>query len=102
MTINTLTIDELARLFAARKDTLDSHVLWITRAGEVRLDPMTPHTEEQAFRDAQPQLCAALPMYRRGLGYVGKKAAADRDFIEEQLGCLRHAWHQARPSARVA
>lgn len=102
MTINHLTIDELARLFAARKDTLDSHILWITHAGEVRLDPITPYSQEDEFRAAQPQLCIALKMFRRGQGYVGKKAAADRAFMETQLRTLRHEWHNARPGVRVA
>ena len=102
MPSNTLTSDELARLFAARKDTLDSHMLWVTHSGEVRLDPMTTCSEEQDFRAAHPQLCVALKMFRRGQGYVGKKAAADRSFIEEQLGELRNEWHKAHPRARVA
>lgn len=102
MTITHLTLDELARLFAARKDTLDSHILWINHAGEVRLDPISPYSQEEEFRAAQPHLCVALKMFRRGQGYVGKKAAADTAFIETQLRALRHEWHKARPSARVA
>ena len=43
---NQPNIDELARLFAARKDTLDNHIAWITDSGEVHVDPMTPHTQE--------------------------------------------------------
>jgi hypothetical protein len=31
-------------------------------------------------------------MYRRGHGYVGKKAAADRDFIGNVLQTLKQAW----------
>ncbi|MBD8495400.1 hypothetical protein [Pseudomonas syringae] len=102
MTINHMTPDELARLFAARKDTLDCHILWITHSGEVRLDPMTPYTQESEFCAAQRNLCIAVKMFRRGLGYVGKKAAADEAFIECQLDELRQAWRKARPSARVA
>lgn len=102
MTIHNLTIDELARLFAARKDTLDSHMLWVSHGGEVRLDPMTTCCDEEAFRAAHPQLCVALKMFRRGQGYVGKKAAADLSFVEEQLGLLRNELHKAHSRARVA
>ncbi|CAM3184318.1 hypothetical protein PSFL111601_10230 [Pseudomonas floridensis] len=101
---NQPNIDELARLFAARKDTLDNHIAWISNAGEVRVDPMTPHTQEDEFRDAHPELRAALGMYRRGLGYVGKKAAADRAFMESVLLELKNEWQNSRRHAhsRVA
>jgi hypothetical protein len=31
-------------------------------------------------------------MYRRGQGYVGKKAAADKDFIGNVLQTLKQTW----------
>ncbi|WP_122672172.1 hypothetical protein [Pseudomonas viridiflava] len=101
---NHPNIDELARLFAARKDTLDNHIAWITDSGEVHVDPMTPHTQEDEFRDAHPELRAALGMFRRGLGYVGKKAAADRPYMESTLQALKNEWQNSRRQAhsRVA
>ncbi|RMQ44387.1 hypothetical protein ALQ04_02174 [Pseudomonas cichorii] len=101
---NHPTIDELARLFAARKDTLDSHILWIADSGEVHVDPMSPCTQESEFKENHPQMLAGLKMFRRGQGYVGKKAAADMDFMESMLQSLKNEWHKTRkhPAARVA
>ena len=52
---NQPTIDELARLFAARKDSLDDHLLWISAAGDVHIDRMPPHTAEEAI-DAKREM----------------------------------------------
>ncbi|AKT30462.1 hypothetical protein RYA05_19410 [Pseudomonas syringae pv. actinidiae] len=99
------TIAELARLFAARKDTLDNHIVWIADSGEVHVDAMSPFTQESDFRDAHPQMRTALKMFRRGQGYVGKKAAADRTFMENTLQALQGEWQKTRrhaPSHQVA
>ncbi|WP_167553766.1 hypothetical protein [Pseudomonas syringae] len=100
MNINTQpTIDELARLFAACKDTLDNHIVWVAESGEVRVDAMSPFTQEHEFRDAHPHLRAALKMFRRGQGYVGKKAAADRAYMENTLQALKGEWQKTRRQA---
>lgn len=89
---NQPTIDQLARLFASQKDTLDSHILWVCDEGEVRLDRLSPHTHENEFEKEHPNMSTRLKMYRRGHGYVGKKAAADRDFIGTVLDTLQSEW----------
>lgn len=43
---NQPTIEELAEMFAAQKDTLDDHILWIGKSGKVQIDCLAPHTEE--------------------------------------------------------
>ena len=90
------TLDELARLFAARKDTLDCHMLWLSDSGEVHLDPMSPCSQENEFRETHPQLRACVKMFRRGQGYVGKKAAADTAYLESVLNDLRAEWRQTQ------
>ncbi|RRV05294.1 hypothetical protein EGJ27_19195 [Pseudomonas sp. v388] len=97
------TLDELARLFAARKDTLDCHMLWLSDSGEVHLDPMSPCSQEDEFRDTHPQLRACVKMFRRGQGYVGKKAAADNAYLESVLRELQIRWQQSQGrGSRVA
>lgn len=97
------TTDELARLFAARKDTLDCHLLWLSDTGEVHLDAMAPCSQESEFRDLHPQMRVCVKMFRRGQGYVGKKAAADQAYLESLLKDLEAEWHLAqRESSRVA
>lgn len=98
------TIDELARLFAVRKDTLDSHILWIAHSGEVHVDPMSPCTQESEFQEAHPEMLTSLKMFRRGQGYVGKKAAADHVYMERLLQTLKSEWQKTKqqPGSRVA
>lgn len=89
-------LDELARLFAACKDTLDCHMLWLCDSGEVHLDPMSPCSQESEFRETHPQLRACVRMFRRGQGYVGKKAAADSAYLESVLDAIDTQRQQLR------
>ena len=99
---NQPTVDELARLFAARKDTLDSHILWVCQSGEVRLDSLGPLTDEAQFEQRTPNMRARLKMYRRGQGYVGKKAAADTQYVGRVLQTLQHEWAELQDKPGVA
>src|SRR3546814_3167215 len=56
------------------------------------MDCLSPFTQEDEFEKNQQDLCARLKMYRRGQGYVGKKAAADKDFMGRVLQTLTQAW----------
>jgi hypothetical protein len=57
---NQPTIDELARMFAAKKDSHDSHILWISKSGQVHIDCLSPHAGEEEFdRNHQNLLTAA-------------------------------------------
>ena len=100
---NHPTIEELARMFAAQKDSHDSHILWISKSGDVHIDSLSPHAGEDEFEQNHQNLLARLKMYRRGQGYVGKKAAADKDFIGQVLQTLTQAWDsmQNRSEVRV-
>ncbi len=95
------TTDELARLFAARKDSLDSHILWVSAEGDVHIDCLSPCSEESEFGKDRPNMRARLKMYRRGHGYVGKKAAADTHYMERVLSTLTEAWQKARAAREV-
>jgi hypothetical protein len=56
---NNPTIDQLAQLFAARKDSLDDHLLWVSQTGEVRLDRLPPNTVEDEFEEHLPSMPAS-------------------------------------------
>ncbi|SDG88141.1 hypothetical protein SAMN05216588_101292 [Pseudomonas flavescens] len=92
------TIDDLAQLFAKRKDSLDNHILWVCQSGEVRIDCLPSDQQEHEFVSQRPSLRTRLRTYRRGQGYVGRRAAADRDFLRSVLRTLEHEWtgQQAR------
>jgi len=95
------TIDQLAELFAARKDSLDDHLLWVSQSGEVRLDRLPPNTVEDEFESHMPSMRARFKVYRRGQGYVGKKAAADTGFVGRVLQTLQQEWPDAREHQAV-
>ncbi|MFF7709145.1 hypothetical protein [Pseudomonas sp. NPDC007930] len=82
------TVDDLAQLFAARRDSHDSHILWVCESGDVHIEALGPEACETAFEQHRPSMRARLRTYRRGGGYVGKKAAADRDFLHRVLHTL--------------
>lgn len=98
---NQPTINELAEMFAAKKDTLDDHILWIGKSGQVHIDCLEPHTREEEFDNNNQELAARLKMYRRGQGYVGKKAAADRNFIEQVFHTLNTEWQSLKDNSQV-
>ncbi|AXO88109.1 hypothetical protein DZC75_08915 [Pseudomonas parafulva] len=99
---NNPTIDQLARLFAARKDSHDDHLLWVSQTGEVRLDRLPANTvEAESDRHMPESMCARFKVYRRGQGYVGKKAAADTGFVERVLMTLQQQWPAAREQQAV-
>ncbi|WP_416424738.1 hypothetical protein RAM80_02935 [Pseudomonas sp. App30] len=98
---NQPTIEELAQLFASRKDTLDSHILWVCASGEVHIDAMARHAGEAEFEQSKPSMRARLRTYRRGQGYTGRKAAADREFLGRVLHTLEAQWPEARQAAQV-
>ncbi|WP_263262451.1 hypothetical protein [Pseudomonas sp. RIT-PI-S] len=98
---NEPTIDQLAQLLAIRKDRNDSHILWVCESGQVHVEGLAPHSEEAEFESTRPNMRARLRTYRRGLGYVGKKAAADREFVSRVLHTLKQEWQAAQHAAGV-
>ncbi len=98
---NQPTIDQLARLFAAQKDSLDSHILWVGEEGEVHMDSLGTCTQEREFDEQHPHMRARLKMYRKGQGYVGKKAAADKQFLGQVLDTLSSEWGNAQKESGV-
>jgi hypothetical protein len=98
---NQPTIDQLARLFAAQKDSLDNHILWVCEQGNVHMDGLGACTEEKQFDDQRPHMRARLKMYRKGQGYVGKKAAADKQFLGRVLHTLSSEWGNAQDASGV-
>ncbi|MDY7560652.1 hypothetical protein QN382_00630 [Pseudomonas sp. 10B1] len=98
---NQPTVDQLARLFASQKDSLDSHILWVGEAGDVHIDRLSSSAGEGEFEQCNPSMRARLKMYRRGQGYVGKKAAADEHFMGQVLQTLTREWQSLGKTAEV-
>ena len=86
------TVDQLARILAAGRDTLDDHILWVCQRGDVHIDALANDADGEDFERNHPELRARMPIYRRGKGYVGKKAAADRQFVNDVFQTLNREW----------
>lgn len=99
---DTHTPDDLAHLFAQHDDQDDCHILWVSENGQVHLDCLPAGMEEEEFEKRTPNMRARLRTYRRGSGYVGRKAAADRDFIGRVHRTLTEHWRDACHQPSVA
>ncbi len=86
------TVDQLARILAAGRDSLDDHILWVCQRGDVHIDALANDADGEDFERNHPELRARMPIYRRGKGYVGKKAAADRQFVNDVFQTLNREW----------
>jgi hypothetical protein len=95
------TVDQLARILATGKDTLDDHILWVCTRGEVHIDALANDADGEAFERKHPELRARMPIYRRGKGYVGKKAAADRQFVSDVFQTLNREWNLSHSQTQV-
>jgi len=98
---HSLSPEDLARLFAERKDKNESHILWVCDQGDVHLDRLPAGMEEEEFEKRTPNMRVRFRAYRRGKGYVGRKAAADADFIGRVHRTLTEQWHVARSNPGV-
>lgn len=96
------SIDDLSKLFAKRKDKHCSHILWLCSTGEVRLDPLAPEMNEDEFMKRKPSMRARFRTYRQGNGYVGRRAAADRQYMESLYQRLQHEWRERKTESSVA
>lgn len=99
---NQPTIEQLSELFASRKDTFSSHILWICSSGDVRLDAIGPNVDEGHFQNAMPSMRARFRTYRQGKGYVGRKAAADRTYMQSLYTRLQQEWQASQQRSEVA
>jgi hypothetical protein len=90
------TVEQLAQLIAQQRDSVDSHILWVCAAGEVHIDRLAAHGGELAFEERTPNMRARLKLYRRGQGYMGRKAAADTEYVGRVLQTLEGVWGQIK------
>lgn len=93
---NQPTVAELAQLIAQQRDTIDCHILWVCEEGDVHIDRLADHPGESEFEQTKPNMRARLKMYRRGQGYLGKKAAADTEYVGRVLQTLEGVWGEVK------
>ncbi|RYF68424.1 MAG: hypothetical protein EOO39_19455, partial [Cytophagaceae bacterium] len=86
------TIDQLSQLIASVDDMQDSHILYVTKTGDVQLavfDAATAANADYAHEDA---IQFVLDTFMQGEGHTGQQAAQDQAWIDELFSSLCENW----------
>jgi hypothetical protein len=84
----------MAVLLADCDDASASHILWVTKSGEVHLDPLPAGLTPVGFeRLHEKELKFRWETFYRGNDYVGQNAARDEAWVAKLLAELGHLWN---------
>ena len=86
------TLDQLRQIIAGVDDTQDSHILYVTKNGDVRLTIFRSDTAAGADYANEETLQFVLDTFLIGEGYVGQQAAQDPEWMDEVLSDLNEHW----------
>ena len=90
---NKPTSAELADLLARCDDKAASHVLWVTFAGDVHVDPLPPQLSPAGFeRQHERDLKFRWETLHQGNDYVEPNAARDNAWVAKLFAELKHMW----------
>lgn len=84
---NNPTTEELANLLKPLDDQNYAHMMWVDHNGEVNIS-VVPEHEEKILAKAKFR----YETLNAGNGYVGPTAAADDDYIKQELEYLKRDW----------
>lgn len=96
---NNPTLDDLRDLLRPCEDRA-SHILWVARTGEVRIDPI-PGGDVPGFVRGHAELKMWLRVFEPGHDYVGPGAAEDIGWVEDVFFALGREWPKARGRSAV-
>jgi hypothetical protein len=101
---NNPTKQQLRDLTARMDDRAGSHVIWVTKQGEVVVTCVPFGSSLDEFVQAHPEMQMYYETFEVGMGYMGEEAAADDEWIDELFDNLLTEWAKARaqPEARRA
>ena len=94
------TKEQLADLLRPCDDRAGHHVLWVDRAGDVRITPLAGR-DLAGFVEAHPELKLWLREFPPGETFVGPGAAEDVGWVEDLFYALTQEWPKARGRAEV-
>jgi hypothetical protein len=86
------TIDELRALIGVCDDLAGHHVLWVAKNGDVHIT----RVPKNQTPPVQPDMQLRYETFEAGNEYVGPKAAADDDWINELFEALTREWPRAK------
>jgi hypothetical protein len=90
------TKDQLRELIGPCDDRAGHHVMWVTRAGEVKLSRISRDASLVAFDQDHPEMQLRCEPFRAGNEYVGPEAAQDERWVAELFERLLRGWRQAK------
>ncbi len=98
---NNPTPDQLRDLLRPCNDRAGHHVLWVTKAGDVRLTRLPKDCTPAEFEQNQPDMQLRLETFQAGNDYVGGAAAADHQWVTQLFDWLTRAWGEAQGKPSV-
>jgi hypothetical protein len=95
------TTQQLRDLLASCDDRTASHVLWVSKMGDVEITRLPPGRSTAEFQRQHPEMQVRYETFRAGNEYVGPEAAQDEDWLAEVLANLLAAWRKAKGQPEV-
>jgi hypothetical protein len=95
------TEQQLRDLLARYDDRAASHVLWVTKTGEVQITQLPPGRSLAELQQEHPEMQLRHETFLAGNEYVGPEAAADAEWVSELFGNLVEGWRKARGQPEV-
>lgn len=96
------TKEQLADLIRPFDDRAAHHVLWVDRAGEVRVTRVEKRwPPPEPGPDVLDHALVRFETFQAGNGYVGPEASASDDWITDAFDWLTREWAAAKGSSRT-
>ena len=86
------TLDQLIQLMGSVDDTQDSHILYVTKNGDVHLAVFSADTAVGAEYANEEILQFVLDTFMIGEGYTGQEAIQDPEWMDEVFSELNEHW----------
>ncbi len=86
------TLDQLCQLIASVDDAQDSHILFVTKRGDVHLSVFSANTTTGSDYANEDTLQFVLDTFMIGQGYVGRQATQDPEWMDELFSELILHW----------
>lgn len=88
------TLVQLCQLVGSVDDDQDSHLLFVTKDGEVHLSPLRADTAAGALYADEDTLQFVLDSFMIAKGYLGWQATQDPEWMEELFSELVLHWSE--------
>ncbi|WP_020607047.1 hypothetical protein [Spirosoma spitsbergense] len=86
------TLDQLCQLIGSVDDNQDSHILFVTKNGDVHLSPFWADTAYGADYANEDTLQFVLDTFMIAEGYTGQQAAQDPEWMDGLFSELKENW----------